>query len=68
MGALQKLMARGGPGGPGMPKSLGGAPPPQMGAPAPGPPMVPPVLRAIVNEVLSCLKHCCLVEILEDQK
>ena len=55
MGALQKLMARGG-GGAGMPKSLGGpgAPPPQMSAPAaPGPPMVPPVLRAVVDEVFS---------------
>ena len=28
-----------------------GAPPPQMSVPAPGPPMVPPVLRAVVNEV-----------------
>lgn len=36
-----------------MPKSLGGAPPPQMAAPAPGPPMVPPVLRAVVDEVLA---------------
>ena len=66
MGALQKLMARGGPGASGMPKSLGGAPPPQLAAPAPGPPMVPPVLRAVVDEVLSCLKH--LVWLLEDHK
>ena len=56
MGVLQKLMARGGPGAPGMPKSLGGALPPQVGAPPVGPPMVPPVLRAVVDEVLSCLK------------
>ena len=35
-----------------MSKSLDGAPPP-----VPGPPMVPPVLRAVVNEVLSCIEN-----------
>ena len=52
MATLQKLMARGGPGAQGVPKTPG-APTPQLLSAPPGPPMVPPVLRAVVDEVLS---------------